>query len=174
MSQLPPNIGVVPEQGNEGQQAQAEQFKNTVVEIQSRLFDKSSAFNNLIMLGGYAGAFTIWSYVKTSLSPRAMIVVALLLGLSLSVFIFFAVYKMAQSIIHYNKIRFLLGEGRTIAQFFEKLNELERQQARRTLQIGTLPSAICLSFCVLTSLGAAAILFYNFFAVLIGWPSWPE
>ncbi|MFA6266565.1 MAG: hypothetical protein WC670_12755 [Pseudolabrys sp.] len=173
MTDIPPNIGVIPTAADEAQKSLATEYRNNIVEIQSKLFDKSAAYNNLIMVGGYAGAFTIWSYTKSSLTTTANVATALLIGFSLCVFIFFQVYKMAKSVLHYNEVRRLLNQSLPLPDFFEQFNTLQRRDAERTLQSGTISTAICLFLCALSSVGAMGILFYNFIAVLLCWPLWP-
>jgi len=54
MSLIPPSVGPVPPQGPMGQNDLATEYRNTVIEIQSQLFDKTATYSNLIMVGGYA------------------------------------------------------------------------------------------------------------------------
>lgn len=173
MAELPPTTGIVPDSQNEGQQKLAAEFRNSIVDIQSKLFDKSAAYSNLIMVGGYAGAFTIWSYTKGELSHKGNVATALLLGLSLSVFIFFEIHKMVKSVLHYNEVRYLLNETLPLPEFFEKLNAIQKRNASRMLREGTVAAAACLAIGGVTSVAALAILFYNFLAVLLGWCLWP-
>jgi hypothetical protein len=172
MSEIPPIIGVTSAE-DDAQRKLAADYRNTIVEIQSKLFDKSSAYANLIMVGGYAGAFAIWSYTKTSLTQRGNVATALLLGFSLSVFIFFEIYKMGKSILHYNQIRSLLNENLPIPEFFVRFNRMQAVDAKQLLQTGTLSAAICLFVCATSAMAAMIILFYNFLAVLLGWRLWP-
>jgi ABC-type transport system involved in multi-copper enzyme maturation permease subunit len=173
MSEIPPTIGVTASVEDDAQRKLAADYRNTIVEIQSKLFDKSSAYANLIMVGGYAGAFTIWSYTRHSLTQTGNVLTALLLGFSLTVFVLFEVYKMAKSILHYNSVRGLLNDNLSIPEFFIRLNEMQNRDARRSLQEGTLSAGFCLIICAVTAIGAMMILFYNFVAVLLGWHLWP-
>ncbi|RYG55320.1 MAG: hypothetical protein EON56_05815, partial [Alphaproteobacteria bacterium] len=82
------------------QQAQkdAEAAQRKVVdllsEVQGRLIDRAAAYTNLILIGGYAGLFAIWSATRASLPMKANIAVAAALTLSLAFFLGFEVYKM--------------------------------------------------------------------------------
>src|SRR5436190_19873537 len=71
MSLIPPNVGPVPPADKVEANELAAAYRNTVIEIQSKLFDRAAAYSNLIMLGGYAGAFTIWANTKAQLSPKS-------------------------------------------------------------------------------------------------------
>lgn len=167
------NLGVVPDDQSEAQNALAERFKDTMIDAQSKLYDKSTAYSNLIMVGGYAGAFTIWGNTTDDLTRHANILVATTIGFSLLVFILYQVYKMATHILHFNKIRYIISDNRTLAEFFREWNALEKQQANYTLRNDTWASAICLVICVGTALTGVFTLFYNFLAIMFDWPKWP-
>ena len=72
-------------------EAEAQQKKalDAMVDMQSKILDKAIAYTNLIMIGGYAGIFAIWSATRKDLSPKMNIAVALAAGVSLTVFIAF-------------------------------------------------------------------------------------
>jgi hypothetical protein len=154
------------------EQEQADKAKDCIIEIQSKLFDKAVAYSNLIMLGGYAGAFAIWSYTKPQLPERANIIVAFLLGISLAVFIFFEVFKMATNARHFLRVTNDLKTATTPKDFLDKWKFIEVDEAKASL-IATRVWALNLIICVGTALGATVILFYNFFAFLVGLRLWP-
>src|SRR5258707_10744657 len=118
MSLIPPNVGPVPPADKVEANELAAAYRNTVIEIQSKLFDRAAAYSNLIMLGGYAGAFTIWANTKSQLSPKSNVVIAALLGVSLAVFVFYQVFKMAGHLWHFDKVRRLLSDNLTVPEFF--------------------------------------------------------
>ena len=45
-------------------EADAERVRQMVIDIQTKAFDRASAYTNLLMLGGYAGAFAIWNFTR--------------------------------------------------------------------------------------------------------------
>src|SRR5262245_33987545 len=143
MSLIPPSVGTVPPQGDVEQNKLADEYRKTVVEIQSQLFDKSATYSNLIMVGGYAGAFTIWGNTKAELPGKANVAIALLLGFSLCVFIFYQIFKMARHVSHFRRVRVLLKDGLTPHEFFDRYNELDAQARKLTLQSGVMTSTIC-------------------------------
>jgi hypothetical protein len=151
----------------------AEKQKEIIIDIQSRLYDKTAAYSNIIMLGGYAGGFTIWSYTKAELTHRANVLTALLLGFSLFVFILHEIYKIIIYIKHYNDIRSLISDTLPSTELFEKINEIKRGQDKTTLRFGTRIAAIVIAICTLTVFMALCVLFYNFCAILLGWQLWP-
>ena len=66
----------------------ARQAREATIEIQAAAYDRAAAYSNLILLGGYAGAFALWAYTRDLLTPKATILIALLLAISLATFIF--------------------------------------------------------------------------------------
>jgi hypothetical protein len=124
MSLIPPSVGTVPPQGKVEQNELATEYRNTVIQIQSQLFDKAATYSNLIMVGGYAGTFTVWGNTRGQLPANANILIALLLGFSLSIFIGYQVYKMAGHVNHFRRVRALLSDGLPLQDFFDKYNKL--------------------------------------------------
>ena len=62
-------------------------------DFQSALYDKASTYTKLIMGLGYGGFFTAWSGTKSHLSPRLLIGSALLVTVSLVLFITFEILQ---------------------------------------------------------------------------------
>lgn len=151
----------------------AEKAKDRLVEINSRLYDRATAYTNLILVGGYAGAFTIWNFTRKELPSKATIACALLLSISLAVFVFFEVYKMVSGTIRFNKISAILRTATSSRDFVGKYVQLDKEAAETNL-LNTRIWAVCLTACVLTALIPILDLIYNFFAILIGLPMWPS
>lgn len=175
MSLVPPNLGVGPTPPeDEQQQALADQYRDTVADIQSRLFDKAVTYSNLIMAAGYAGGFTIWGNIKEQLPACANIWIALLLGISLSIFVFYQVWKMASHVLHFLSVREILRDNLSLGQFFKKYNEFQKKTERSSFRSSILYGSICFVLCVLPALGALGLLFYNLTATVAVWPMWPH
>jgi hypothetical protein len=68
-------------------------IENTI-KVSSAVYDKAAAYTNLIVVAGYASFFGLWSLTKPYLSPRWALIAALLMGLSMAVFVFFEIAKM--------------------------------------------------------------------------------
>jgi hypothetical protein len=149
-----------------------EKQKDRIVEIQSKLFDKASAYTNLILIGGYAGSFTIWSATKAQLTPRANITTALLLGASLTVFILFEVYKMTHNALHIRRVAAALATATSSKDFLDKARSIDKLSHESNL-LFTRIWAVCLVASLVTALPAIFLLLYNFFAFLVGLPILP-
>ena len=57
---------------------------------------EAASYTNLILIGGYAAFFTMWSSVKEDLSRGYMLWAALLMTVSVSLFLLFEVLKMVE------------------------------------------------------------------------------
>jgi branched-subunit amino acid ABC-type transport system permease component len=136
------------------------------------VFDKAAAYTNLVMIGGYAGAFTIWSSTKAHLTPRATVATALLLGASLTIFIFFEIYKMFVRVSYSRQITNLIVSAASPKIFLEQNSLIERGSYRTNLLFARV-WRVCLTASLLTAVPAIMLLFYNFFTFLFGLPGWP-
>lgn len=120
----------------------------------------------------YSGSFTIWNFTKAQIPARATILIATLLRASLTVFIFFEVYKMTINAIHFRRVSQVLVTATSSIDFLSKYKAVEIE-AHRASFTGYAVWVICLAFCVVTAIAALALLFYNFFAFLVGLTLWP-
>jgi quinol-cytochrome oxidoreductase complex cytochrome b subunit len=150
----------------------AEKIRQNFIELQSKLFEKASAYTNIILLGGYAGAFTIWNFTKGQLPDKATIIIASLLAISLLTFVIYEVYKMVLTQLHFHRISQLLNKEHAPDVFLEKFKEFKQRGDRKALSFIPLWISVVL-ICIVSALGALAILFYNFFAILLKLPGWP-
>jgi hypothetical protein len=65
-----------------------ESLEARLIADQSQLFDKAAAYNNIVVSLGYAGFFAIWNFTQDSIREIDNLLVAVLLGSSLLIFIF--------------------------------------------------------------------------------------
>lgn len=63
-------------------------IEQRLIAMHGTLFDKSAAYNNIIISFGYAGFFAIWGFINDQLHPWDAALVAVLLGLSLILFVY--------------------------------------------------------------------------------------
>lgn len=66
----------------------------TNIKIVSATYDKAVAYTNVIIIGGYAGFFGLWSLTKGYLTATQARWSALIMLVSVCTFVFFEVYKM--------------------------------------------------------------------------------
>lgn len=150
----------------------AEKLRQNFIELQSKLYEKATAYTNLILLGGYAGAFTIWHLTKDQLPSKASIVIAILLAVSLATFALYEVFNMLATQIHFGRVSNILNHDYPPDVFLEKFSEFKTLIGKKSLS--QIPIWItCVAVCVITVLAALGLLFYNFLAVLLKLPGWP-
>jgi 4-amino-4-deoxy-L-arabinose transferase-like glycosyltransferase len=143
-----------------------------VIDVNAKLFDKGQSYSNIIILAGYAGAFAIWTNTKSSLPAKANIAIAALLGLSLCVFVLFEIYNMFRRHNVSNRYAKLLNvtSDKEFFENFQTYMDAEHASLSRLMPAWR----IALVFTIVPALMAVALLFYNYFAILIGWPPWPS
>jgi len=67
---------------------------DTVIRIQSALFDKAQAYSRIIIGLGYAGFFAAWAGTRSHISADEVVLSALLMTISLFFYIAYEVYQM--------------------------------------------------------------------------------
>lgn len=152
---------------------QQEKIKKALIEINTKTFEKAQAYTNVIILAGYAGSFTVWTYTRASLPEKANITIALLLGMSLLTFVFWEIFAMCVRARELMRTRPLLAGDMPPEKFFEALKTM--QESEQKMQLWLLPIWLVILFItVATAFSAIGLLFYNYIALLIGWPAWPK
>jgi hypothetical protein len=80
------------------EQQQQERVAKDIIEMHIKIlsasYDKAVTYTNVIIIGGYASFFGLWSLSKPYLSAVQARWAALIMLLSVSTFVFFEVYKM--------------------------------------------------------------------------------
>lgn len=150
-----------------------EKQRDLVAGTLSTYMDKGMAYTNLLMVAGYAGAFTVWSFTKDELPRRAEVAVALLLTMSLVGFVSYEVYKMVYAFIEAAPQRSLVNTSMPPKEWIDEWNKLVAKSNRAKVGNQTTIWIVQLSLTSLTGFGAMAILMFNFLAILFGWPGWP-
>lgn len=103
---------------------------------QSFLFDKAQTYTNFVVTLGYAGFFAIWSLIKNQMNAWDMKLVAVLLGISLMVFIVWTLINMTSSTNAVRRIGNALSahpEGR--AGMLEAVKHAEMENLRKGLKL---------------------------------------
>lgn len=150
--------------------AELDKQMEKAIELNARVYEKSASYSNVMMLAGYAGIFAIWTFVKTDLSPRATEVVALLLGMSLIIYVTFELYAMFMRAQPLSEVAKQTSAKPT--DFFAAMQNIEMRQNRRALHAAivwrvTFWPAVVLGY------ASALLLSYNLIAGLLHWSFWP-
>lgn len=102
-------------------------FYEALGSYHSRLLEASSGYNQIVVLGGYAGFFTIWAAIASDLPRWLVLLTGGLIGVSLIVYVGWTVSSMIMMRSHMQR---MIDE---IAKGLEGF--LERAQAAETKSI---------------------------------------
>ncbi len=141
-------------------------YRDLVIDIHSKAYDRAAGYTNLIMLGGYAGGFAIWNFTREHLPAKASIWVAFFLLASVTAFILFEIYKMVFNTRHTTNIAKILRQQKPIADQIADIQEYEKKISSDSLLVFMREWVVALLFSVSTALTAGAILIWNFVAIL--------
>jgi hypothetical protein len=129
---------------------------NASKEMITHLYKQSSAYTQLIMVGGYAAYFAIWHSVKDYLTPVSALWAALAMLVSIASFVLFEVYKMIYTSAHMVKLgQNIENNSQDIVEQWKKLDQEFTQKFYRVWRICLYPS-------VAFALVALGFLFWGF------------
>lgn len=102
-------------------------FYEALGSYHSRLLEASSGYNQIVVLGGYAGFFTIWAATSTDLPRWLVLLTGGLIGSSLIVYVGWTVANMIMMRSHMQRMMDEIAKGEE--------GFLERVQAAETKSI---------------------------------------
>lgn len=142
--------------------AEAQRVKELLLEMQAAAFGHAAAYTSVIMFGGYASLFGIWSLTKDYMDRTTAYRVGLLLGVSVLTFVLFEIFGMLSRTAHLWRMRDLLTRERSAADFIAEHKRLS-MNARSSIQMVTIPVwVIAFTISILSGLGAAGWLLLTF------------
>lgn len=151
------------------QERVASELADAQIRVVTAAFSQGAAYTNLITLGAYAGFFGLWQLTEKYISKQQALWAALLMLVSLCIFIMFEVYKMSfVSRQSFARAQLLNSrEARSSPNvLLKKLNELEvlqQGQAAFSMRVWMVALAATVGF----GLVAAGILVYAFVTGLL-------
>jgi hypothetical protein len=80
-------------------------------EILAHIYEKASAYTNLVMIGGYAAMFALWQLMKSHLTYGQELLVATLVTSSIILFAGFEVLKMISSALFFRRLDKILSSS---------------------------------------------------------------
>jgi hypothetical protein len=118
-------------------EASVKEMFDLQVKVFSTLYDKAVAYTNLIVIAGYAGFFGLWSLTRPYLTKPIALTAALLLAISLTIFVAFEIVKMVNSsLASMRRARAFASEGDgTPETFVKNLKAHEAANLRDDLRI---------------------------------------
>lgn len=147
------------------EQEAAERQKNelidTLTKIMTGAYSQAMAYTNVVIIAGYAAAFTIWNFTRTYLPEPTVLWIALLLTISAAVFIAFEIYKMIVNARILRSFQGAVKPGQSPEEFQAAMKDFESRQQRRALET-TRVWVVALCIVIPTGYGAVLILVWNF------------
>lgn len=154
----------------EMERQQADNVKKQMLEINSHAYGYASTYTALIVFGGYAALFTIWSYTREHLTPFSTYWSALLLGISVLSFVLFEIFKMVIVSKQMMDVSNLLRKSMTPEQFLSEKSKMD-QSANTTFFRIVIPIWIVVLTITVATGFLAAIILLSAFASSIAYPS---
>jgi hypothetical protein len=136
-----------------------DRLRKFYIDIQSGLFSQSASYLNVVLAAGYVGAFTLWNLIRAQLTPVISNWVALLLSISLALYVGWTVFNMIWLALRRREYPVKLRgyKGIEFATRYEAL-EIEGQ---RTLFWYIPVWAVVISLAIATAFFALVLLMYN-------------
>ncbi len=151
------------------EQEAAERQKNetidTLTKVMSGAYSQAMAYTNVVILAGYAAAFTIWNFTRAYLPEPTVLWIALLLTISAAVFIVFETYKMIVNARSLRSFHGAVKPDQSPEEFQAAMKDFQSRQQRMVLQ-STVVWTITLCIVIPTGYGAVLILAWNFLSRL--------
>jgi Predicted membrane protein (DUF2127) len=150
-------------------QRQARENTESYVKIITALYDKGTAYTNLLLIGGYASFFALWTNTRPLITTNQARWAAILMLISASIFVIFEVYKMLQNTAHLVRYQRILQQNieneanpAVINEAFREYDHAYNQRRNRLI----IPWFISNCFAVPTALIAVSILLCGFISGL--------
>lgn len=127
-------------------------------ELLAHAYGHAQKYTSVVLLAGYAGFFTIWSYLREDFSKGQVFSSGFLISLSLSTYIIWEVYQA------FHRSRSLLGLNKVVLDpknFSTLLAEYNKAEHQRAIIFGRV-WVFVFGFTGLTGLSAVGILMYAF------------
>ena len=141
-------------------------YRQLLIDVTSVTFDKGAAYTNLVMAGGYAGAFALWTLAQSNLTATASAWTGLFLLLSLTSFVSFEIYKIVFHTRNTLGLAAHLKTGKPIPEQLADVQAYNSAVTEKNVLVFMRVWVVVLAFSVGTALIAIMILVWNFVAVL--------
>ena len=138
-------------------------FINAQKEVVVNNYEHARQYLNIIILGGYAGLFTIWSFTKSDLQTWQVLSVGLCILLSLLIYIFFELYGSWLRTTQVNNQMKELLEAEQLNRFPDEYGKSELARAQKYMSIWPYFFFGAIAFALI----AATILIYSFISLLM-------
>lgn len=155
-------LGSVHETRETREARQANQVKDILLETQTAAFGHAQTYTTVVIFGGYAGLFGIWSFTRDSLSTNVNFWVGLLIAISMLTFVSFEIFKMIMHTRESIKVRNLFIDALSPEQFLAKHQVLVKESNLTSQKVVIPVWVVALIISTTTGIGAALILIFCF------------
>lgn len=160
----------------EGRERVIEQQARRVLEVQKELvahaMERGQAYSRVILAGGYAGYFALWAFVRDYLGAWEALTSALLLALSLAVYIFYTAISNIWLAGKQNIDATLLLRGeKDPASFLARWDEVQKKRQDAVIRASAVWRWVLFATIVPAALGTI-LLMYAMLERLV-WEVWP-
>lgn len=151
---------------NQAQIDAAEKMQDRIAKMYTDVFSNAMAYTNLVIIAGYGAMFTVWSFTNDHLAPWVSQTVALLLVVSIGVFVGFEIFKMASNARLIFSFNSTLKPGMNPYQITALL-DAHNKRANRLAAWQQMVWVPVLGACIVTGYGAGGLLIWNFVCNLL-------
>ncbi len=144
----------------EATERQKNEMIDTLTKIMTAAYSQAMAYTNVVIIAGYAAAFTIWNFTRAYLPEPTVLWIALLLTISAAVFVAFEIYKMIVNARNLRSFQGAVTLGQSPEEFQAAMKDFQSREQRRTLEI-TGVWVVTLCIVIPTGYGAVLILAWN-------------
>ena len=144
-------------------------FGETQVKMIADSYEKAAAYTNLVIVAGYAGMFALWQFTKDHLSRDQTIGVAILLLVSIAIFVLYEMYKAYFTNRQLRDYAAVFQDPKNTASadtLISTLKALDVEKRRITIRAYSIWILAFLTTS-LTGFGAALILAYAFIRLVV-------
>jgi hypothetical protein len=152
--------------GKEVSEAKLKQQMDDYVDSQHRLFERADAYAKAILLAGYAGLFGIWSFARDVLTATVTEWVALLVGISLVLYITWGIIQMITGTTR--RYQFNLLVNNNPRDFFKALADRRATERSILIRDNRIWLFVLIPMVVFGYAGAALLL-WKVAVKLLGW-----
>lgn len=152
------------------QEMVAQKIIDIQIKIMAASYDKAMAYTRVIIIGGYASYFAMWSFTKEYLSDQQVLWSALTMTLSVVTFVLFEVYGMyvrGRQFLSWHKTLISPDVKSDPKKLLARFESFEKDNERLVVKLGRY-WIVNVAIAVAAALIAIAILFYGFVVALIG------
>jgi len=120
----------------EGLTLEMQAYIDSQKKFMSEMYEKAIGYTNIMILAGYAGFFGLWNATKEHISKQQMMWAALLMLISLAIFVFFEIWKGYDTSRRMNELSRELNNPenqKSIERLRKAIQDFDSRECNRTI-----------------------------------------